>query len=288
MLEYTFDTIVQRFADYDKSPFVQERFMEDWSHDHSWGWQQNRAVIGHNLKIAWNLMRAMSLKPKDGYVWLARKIAELMPAAGCDRQRGGWYDVVERSIRPDGRHHRFVWHDRKAWWQQEQAILAYLLLFGVLRDDQYLSFAREAASFYNAFFLDHDDGGVYFNTLANGLPYLLGTERLKGSHSMSAYHSMELCFLAAVYTNLLITKEPIFFYFKPFPGSFRDNVLRVAPDLLPPGSIYLEECWVDGCHYKNFDGAGLTVRLPKTDRRQQVKVKISPTSWLQKEAGKVS
>ena len=22
-----------------------------------WGWQQNRAVVGHNLKIAWNLMR---------------------------------------------------------------------------------------------------------------------------------------------------------------------------------------------------------------------------------------
>jgi hypothetical protein len=30
--------------------------------------------------------------------------------------------------------------------------------------------ARESAAFYNAFFLDHDDGGVYFNVLANGIP----------------------------------------------------------------------------------------------------------------------
>lgn len=63
-LEYTFDTIEKYFPDYDHSPFVQERFHEDWSHDMTWGWQQNRAVVGHNLKIAWNLMRMNHLKPK--------------------------------------------------------------------------------------------------------------------------------------------------------------------------------------------------------------------------------
>ncbi|MBR0260622.1 MAG: hypothetical protein IJQ85_02400 [Selenomonadaceae bacterium] len=45
-LEYTADCIV-----------VQEKFYDDWSHDTTWGWQQNRGVVGHNLKIAWNLMR---------------------------------------------------------------------------------------------------------------------------------------------------------------------------------------------------------------------------------------
>ena len=82
---------------------------------------------------------------------------------------------------------------------------------------EYLRHAREASSFYNAFFLDHDDGAVYFNVLANGMPFLLGNERFKGSHSMSAYHTTELCYLSAVYTNLLITKEPMDFYFKPLP-----------------------------------------------------------------------
>jgi len=285
-LEDTFDTIVSRFPDYDNSPFVQERFHEDWSHDQSWEWQQNRAVVGHNLKIAWNLMRMVSLNPKDSYVTLARQIAEVMPGAGCDRRRGGWYDVVERAIKPNGSNHRFTWHDRKAWWQQEQGILAYLILYGVLRDDAYLRLARESAAFYNAFFLDHDDGGIYFNTLANGLPYLLGTERLKGSHSMSAYHSMELCFLAAVYTDLLITKQPMFLHFKPYPGGFPDNVLRVSPDLLPPGSIYIEDCWVDGERHWDFDPMGLTVRLPKGDRRQAVRVKVSPASRPQRQGNK--
>jgi mannose/cellobiose epimerase-like protein (N-acyl-D-glucosamine 2-epimerase family) len=279
-LEYTFDTITRFFPDYLNSPFVQEKFFDDWSKDQVWGWQQNRAVVGHNLKIAWNLMRMQSLKPKVEYMDFARKIAEVMPEVGCDRQRGGWYDVVERVDKPDGKHHRFVWHDRKAWWQQEQAILAYLILHGILKDDQYLKYSREVAAFYSAFFLDTDDGGVYFNTFANGMPYLLGNERLKGSHSMSGYHSMELCYLSAVYINLLIKKEPMFFYFKPYPKAFKNNILRVSPDILPPGSIQIEECFINDERYHNFDAEQLTVTLPDANEQVRVKVKISPKSWL--------
>ena len=279
MLEYTFDTITKYFQDYDNSPFVNERFHEDWSHDQTWGWQLNRAVVGHNLKIAWNLMRMHSLKGKPEYEAFARKIAELMPDAGSDRQRGGWYDVVERVAKPGGRHHRFAWHDRKAWWQQEQAILCYLILHGVLDDDEYLRHAREAAAYYAAFFLDHDDGAVYFNTLANGLPYLLGNERLKGSHSMSAYHSTELCYLSATYINLLITKQPLMLHFKPHAGAFGGK-LRVSPDILPAGSVAITDCWIDEERHADFDGPGLVVNLPKVDRQVKVRVKVSPTHWL--------
>ena len=135
MLEYTFDTIAKYFPNYEESPFVQEKFFEDWSPDRTHMWQQNRGVVGHNLKIAWNLMRMYSLKPKPEYEALARKIAEVMPAVGGDQQRGGWYDVMERALEPGEECHRFAFHDRKAWWQQEQGILAYLILHGVLGDD---------------------------------------------------------------------------------------------------------------------------------------------------------
>jgi mannose/cellobiose epimerase-like protein (N-acyl-D-glucosamine 2-epimerase family) len=275
-LEYTFDTIEQYFPDYDHSPFVQEKFYEDWSHDTTHMWQQNRGVVGHNLKIAWNLLRMHSLKPKQKYEALARRIAAEIPKVGMDRQRGGWYDVMERARRGDEELHRLAFHDRKAWWQQEQGILAYLILHGVLGDSEYLKFARESAAFYNAFFLDHDDGAVYFNVLANGIPYLMGTERFKGSHSMSGYHSTELCYLAATYTNLLITKQPLELYFKPYPNGFRRNILRVSPDLLPPGSIRLSEVWADGEKYPHFDADGLTVRVPDSKEAVQIKVRIEP------------
>lgn len=279
MLEYTFDTIEKYFPDYENSPFVQERFYEDWSHDTTWGWQQNRAVVGHNLKIAWNLMRMNSLKPKDTYVQLAEKIADIMPGVGSDQQRGGWYDTVERLLTNNSKFHQFAWHDRKAWWQQEQAILAYLILAGLLNKPDYQRQAREAAAFYNAWFLDLEDGGIYFNVLANGISYLAGgNERGKGSHSMSGYHSFELCYLAAVYTNFLITKRPMDFYYKPLPNGFPDRVLRVSPDILPPGAIAIESVEIDGQPYGRVDPQQLTVQLPDSRERIKVKVRLIPTA----------
>src|SRR5260370_28365923 len=133
-----------------------------------------------------------SLRSKYKYDEFAKKIAEVMPGAGSDQQRGGWYDVVERMLEDGETIHRFVWHDRKAWWQQEQAILAYLILNGVLKEPEYLRLARESAAFYNAMFLDHDDGGVYSNVLADGLHFLRANERVTGSHSLPCDHSMVL------------------------------------------------------------------------------------------------
>ena len=264
-LAMTFDTIEEHFPAKDGSPFVQEKFFDDWSADQVWGWQQDRAVAGHDLKIAWNLMRMNSLRPKDKYTALAKKLADAMPAVGMDKQRGGWYDVMERQVAPGEEIHRLAFHDRKAWWQQEQGILAYLILHGCLKTPEYLKLARESSAFYNAWMLDTDSGAVYFNVLANGLPYLLGNERNKGSHSMGAYHSTELCYLAAVYTNLLITKQPLDLYFKPKANGFEDNILRVSPDILPPGSIKIDEVWINGEPYFDFDADGLTVQLPEFD-----------------------
>jgi hypothetical protein len=172
--------------------------------------------------------------------------------------------------------HRFAFHDRKAWWQQEQGILAYLILHGVLKDEEYLRIARESSAFYNAFFLDHDDGAVFFNVLANGIPYLMGTERFKGSHSMSGYHSTELCYLAQTYTNLLITRQPLDLYFKPYPNGFKNNILRVSPDILPKGSIRIGQVEIDGAPYRNFDPKRLTVTLPDTQQQVRVKVQVVP------------
>ncbi len=269
----TGNTILERFPDDVHSPFVQERFHEDWTADRKWGWQQDSAVVGHNLKIAWNLMRIHHLRPNDGYVHLANKIADTMPAVGSDQQRGGWDDVVERKLEEGQDWHRFIWHDRKAWWQQEQGILAYYILAGSLGNHEHARLARESAAFYNAHFLDHDEGGVYFNVLASGVPYLVGNERLKGSHSMSGYHSMELCYLSAVYSNLLVNEEDLELHFKPKAVSFPDGILRVAPDLLPPGSVRLAEVWINDLPYADFDADALTVRLPPNEECR-VKVRI--------------
>lgn len=277
MLEHTFDMIVSHMPDRgpDASPFVFERFHADWTPDRSWSWQQDRAVVGHNLKIAWNLTRMRTIRPKPEYDALAAQLAATMPAVGRDGQRGGWYDVVERTP-VDGRH-RFAWHDRKAWWQQEQSILAYLVLAGHTGGGDYLRHAREAAAFYNAHFLDHDEGAVHFTVLAQGIPYLVGNERLKGSHAMAMYHKAELCYLAETYTQLLVHGEPLDMWFRPRPDAAHPGrLLRVAPDVLPPGRVELEKVFVDGAAHDDFDPNELTVRLPDSAGPVTVRARLRP------------
>jgi mannose/cellobiose epimerase-like protein (N-acyl-D-glucosamine 2-epimerase family) len=277
MLERTFDMIVTHMPERGPgaSPFVHERFHGDWTPDTSWGWQQDRAVVGHNLKIAWNLMRMHAALPKPEYRSLAERIGRTLPPVGRDPQRAGWYDMVQRTAR-HGRHD-FVWHDRKTWWQQEQAILAYLILAGRTGQEAFLSEARESAAFYNSFFLDHDEGGVYFTVQAGGLPYLRGDERLKGSHAMSFYHMAELCFLAEVYTRLLVHREPLELWFRPgLDADFPGGLLRVAPDMLSPGHVRLESVSIDGAPFTDFDAEGLTVRLPRSTDRLTVTARLCP------------
>ena len=120
------------------------------------------------------------------------------------------------------------------------------------------------------------DGAVYFNVLANGTPYLLGTERMKGSHSMSGYHSIELAYLAAVYTNLLNTKQPLDLYFKPLVNGSGRSALNVQPDILPPGSARISDVWIDDVSWGKFDAEKFTVELPTLDYRPKVRVRLVP------------
>jgi mannose/cellobiose epimerase-like protein (N-acyl-D-glucosamine 2-epimerase family) len=272
-LEELCDIITEKFQDYANSPFVQEKFFGDWSPDRAYGQQQDRAIVGHNLKIAWNLTRMNNLRPKASYVEFAKTIAAKMPSVGMDPQRGGWYDMVERHTAPGERFHRLVWHDRKAWWQQEQGILAYQILNAVFADPLYAKYARESAAFYNGWMLDTTAGGIYFNVLANGNPFMLGGERSKGSHSMAMYHSAELAYLSAVYQNMETEQQPLELYFSPEPGAF-GGTLRVAPDLLPPKSIRIMQVWVDGHEHADFDAEAMTVTLPHSTERQTVRVRL--------------
>jgi anti-anti-sigma factor len=90
---------------------------------------------------------------------------------------------------------------------------------------------------------------------------------------MSAYHNTELCFLSAVYTNLLITKQPLDLHFKPRADGFaEDRILRVSPDILPPGSVRIEQVWVDGAPWSDFDAEQMTIKLPQGEVTVKVRV----------------
>ena len=56
---------------------------------------------------------------------------------------------------------QFAWGATKDFWQQEQGILAYLILHGATGNPHYLRLARESSAFWNLFFLDLERPGLF-------------------------------------------------------------------------------------------------------------------------------
>lgn len=270
ILDETSTLIIEKFPD-PGSDYVNERFHADWSVDHEWGWQQNRAIVGHDLKISWNLTRcayyyqtleksfrdrrenavADEYKAKaDKCLEIARKLARRMAEVGIDRIRGGVFDAVDRNPN-NGMPTQFAWGSTKDFWQQEQGILAYLILHGAEEGDkEFLSLARESIAFWNLFFLDRDRQGIFFRTTTDGLPVIQGAYGQKGGHSISGYHAFELNFLAHLYTRSYVITDKdddngFCLYFKLSPHRDQTSV-NVLPDFFPPGLVRIAGVRVNG------------------------------------------
>lgn len=285
MLHTTASIIVDKFPDPDPNiPFVNERFSRDWKPDHNWRWQQDRAVAGHNMKIAWNLTRVAnyyyfvanqvssedqqqandSTKFADKLMKLADKLGASMAEIGIDQIRGGLFDTLERHPK-DGMPLDFPWSNTKDFWQQEQAILAYLILYGRSNEDEnqkkdYLQLARETASFWNLFFLDLDNKGIFFRVNDSGMPVTQGSYGNKGGHSISGYHAFELNYLAHIYISSYVTKKPFCLYFKP-DKNCRQRSINVLPDFVNANSLEVSRVSIDGSERTTLDRDNFRLEL---------------------------
>jgi mannose/cellobiose epimerase-like protein (N-acyl-D-glucosamine 2-epimerase family) len=281
MLDRCTKLILEKFPD-PESPYVNERFFADWKVDRDFGWQKDRAVVGHNYKIAWNLTRVANYYAAQGRTGdaetamvLARKIGTQMQQSGADLLRGGCWDVVERRP-PSGQPFEFTWGNTKDFWQQEQAILANLILFGATKEPDYLEHARMTSAFWNMFFLDRDRQGIYFRTTDSGLPVVEGVYADKASYSVAGYHTFELNYLAHLYTRTYVgprvgTDDAFCLYFRPCAES-RLRSINVAPDALKPGSVEIESVHIGGRPQKNFVPDRFQIPLEDSDRDSEVVV----------------
>lgn len=283
MLDRCTRLILDKFPD-PESPYVNERFFADWRADHEWGWQQNRAIVGHNLKIAWNLTRVAhyyegSGRPDDAAraMALAERLGQVMVERGLDQVRGGCFDAVER--RPAaGQPVEFVWGNTKDFWQQEQGILAYLILHGQTGKAEYLDLARDMQAFWNMFFLDRDNRGVFFRVSDVGQPVIEGSYGNKAGYAIAGYHSFELNYLAHIYTRTYVagtagTDQDFCLYFRPDARSGLESI-NVQPDFLRPGSVEIVSVSVNGRLRDNFAPTRFQVPLSPEELGCEVVVRF--------------
>ena len=301
MLRRSTELILDHFTDEDANiPYVNERFFADWRPDHEYSWQQNRAVIGHNFKIAWNLTRVANYcdmirnQPATGAdekkKWedlckrslaMADRLARDMTTFGIDLVRGGCYDTVERKP-TNGQQIEFSWSNTKDFWQQEQAILAYLILYGRLGDQLFLDMARHTQAFWNLSFLDRPHKGIFFRVTDNGMPVTDPAYLIRGGHSdASGYHCFELAYLAHIYTRTYIapqtgTDASMCLYFHPDETSGMRSI-NVAPDFVQPRRLAIRSVRVDGEPKQIADPYSFQVPLADEDLGRTVAVEFAAT-----------
>lgn len=296
ILDTTARLIVDKF-DQPGNPYVCERFDRDWHPNFSWGWQQNRGVVGHNLKIAWNLTRVANFYKSEGrdadadkLSKFANRLGQDMAKLGIDQIRSGAFDTVERHP-SNGNPVEFPWLNTKDFWQQEQGILAYLILFGysILEgesefSEDYLKLARELQAIWNLYFLDRERNGVFFRVSDNGLPVISSTYGDKGNHSISGYHVFELSYLAHVYLRTYLPRNQrhhsgLVLHFRPMNNKpFRS--INVLPDFLGADAVELKEVVINGLQRKISDPQNFQIPLRESDANCKITVVFQQTEKL--------
>ncbi len=313
MLVSLTEAIITRFPQHDKedgSVLVAERFHQNWNLDKEYSWQQDRGIIGHNLKIAWNLTRvafylestidddklfhhnakAERMKLLKDCLKVAREIAIAMDElGGVDRFRGGCYDAVERHP-TNGYNLMFTWFTTKDFWQQEQGILCYLIQLGTAKYDGMCNFgkfkelAAVISAFYCAFFVDVDRGGIHFRVTDIGVPVMSGQYADKGGHAKSGYHIFELCYLAHIYNMMYNNPNPFTLHFAPIVPADGILQLAVSPDFLPKDAVDFQSpdthVEVVGKGFpkpisQKLDGFTFELRLPKSLAGTTVNVQVT-------------
>lgn len=178
----------------------------------------------------------------------------------------------------------FTWGNTKDFWQQEQGILAYLILFGATQDYRYLELAREMEVFWNACFLDHDNRGIFFRVNDNGHPIIEGSYGQKGGHSVSGYHVFELNYLAHIYTRSFVRpaidkghedSANFCLFFCPDVKTGRDT-LNVLPDFYSPGTIEIAGISVNGVPRMSFSSDNFQIDLEEEELGSPIVVEFRP------------
>jgi mannose/cellobiose epimerase-like protein (N-acyl-D-glucosamine 2-epimerase family) len=283
LLDRVTKLIIEKFPDPNGDiPYVNERFFADWHPDHHWGWQQNRAVVGHNLKIAWNLTRIAnyysSIQRTDDAnraIELAKRLAHAMKYRGLDLVRGGCFDVVEREPQ-NGQPIQFVWGNHKDFWQQEQGILAYLILWGYTRDPLFKELYRDMCAWWNAFHLDYANHNIIFRVDDSGMR-VIDEKHGKAAYDTAGYHSFELNYLAHIYMRTYVdtvaeSRTSFCLYFRPGKNSEFKSI-NVMPDFLGVDNLEIVGLTVNDHAVEYIDNNNFQIPIRPEDLDSEIIVR---------------
>ena len=195
------------------------------SFDKEWAYQQPVAIeseinIGHNIEVAWSLLRLYTLNQRQEYLNSAKILADKIHQYGFNPVNGMWVATV-------GREKPFMHSDYTYWWIQAYGNMFDLYLNRIFPDQQYLNCFEKGASFWNTYFLDKVNGDTQFSVFENGAI----REAFKANRYKASYHSMEHCLLNFLYLQNWSNNKPLHLYFKLYSAKAGESFYPLAIEM---------------------------------------------------------
>jgi len=205
--------------------------------------------VGAQLTAALSFLRLYHQTGDAKYSEQGIRLAEKLNLYGWDRERGGWYELIERR-----KPHRPVQPVRIIWWNQIYGSFLQLQLYRITGDEACLERFERSEEFWERYFRDRKHGGVLPEVSPDG--EVVG-DGGKASAWRTSYHEMEHALLNYLYLNLYVAGKPAVLHFN-FEGPGKRFV-----SLIDDPSVKVSEVKVDGRRWDGFDPDERSVELPE-------------------------
>ncbi|MBZ5856824.1 AGE family epimerase/isomerase [Flavihumibacter profundi] len=194
------NTIIQRMIDLG-SGWVLETFDKNWKYIP--GRQDEEEInIGHNIEIAWTLLRLYLLNGNVDYLRAGKAMADRLHQYGISSRYGIWPAGIGRQN--PSQHTNYTY-----WWIQAYGNMFNLYLARVYPEKDYAASFKKGAEFWDKYFLDKKNGDTYFSLMEDG--HIRQSQ--KANQYKASYHSVEHCLLNYLYLGCWVNPGPVTLYF---------------------------------------------------------------------------
>ncbi len=174
----------------DDRGWILERFDRDWTFMAEDS-KNSHINVGHNLEVAWLLLRLYSLTGKETYREEGLALTDQLLEKAFHAETGAWRGDLKRT-NPD------QYPSTTTWWAHAYGNMLQLYAYRISGDDRYLEAFRKGARFWNENFIDEEYGASPTRARLEGGV----VDGAKGKRSKTSYHSMEHSFLCYLYLDL--------------------------------------------------------------------------------------